>query len=164
MLYQALPKADKLELVIQKATELGAIRIVPVQAERSVVQLKGDRAEGKISRWQKIAQEAAEQCERGRVPTVEAPTTLKGLDLPAGTLGLVLSERAEGLTLPRALPDKLPEAIALFVGPEGGWTPAELDLLRGKGVREVSLGQRILRTETAGLTALAMILAAYELA
>ena len=163
-LYQALPKGDKLELIIQKATELGASRIVPVPATRSVVQLKGDRAESKVVRWQKIAQEAAEQCERGKVPVVDVPHALKDIQLPDGTLGLILSERVAGPSFPQALPDVAPMAIAVFIGPEGGWTPAELDAMRGLGAIEVSLGQRILRTETAGLAALAMVMAAYELA
>lgn len=163
-LYQALPKADKLELIIQKGTELGVSRIVPVPATRSVVQLKGDRAESKVARWQKIAQEAAEQCERGKVPVVDVPKGLKELQLEDGTLGLVLSERAAGLTLPQALPKQAPMALAIFIGPEGGWTPEELATMRGLGAIEVSLGQRILRTETAGLAALAMVMAAYELA
>ena len=163
-LYQALPKGDKMELVIQKATELGMARLVPVAASRSVVQLKADKAEGKLARWQKIAQEAAEQSERGRVPVVAAPVAVKDVRLADGELGLVLSERVEGPSLPRALPAQAPAGLAVFVGPEGGWTPEELDLLRGQGVVEVSLGKRILRTETAGLAALAIVMAAYELA
>jgi 16S rRNA (uracil1498-N3)-methyltransferase len=162
-LYQALPKGDKLELIIQKATELGVARIVPVPATRSVVQLKGDRAETKVVRWQKIAQEAAEQCERGKVPVVDVPQPLKDLQLADGTLGLVLSERVVSPSLPQALPEQAPLAIALFVGPEGGWTPEELATMRERGAIEVSLGNRILRTETAGLAALAMVMAAYEL-
>lgn len=162
-LYQALPKADKLELVIQKATELGMARLVPVAASRSVVQLRPDKAEGKLARWQKIAQEAAEQSERGRVPVVAGPVSVEEIALAPGELGLVLSERVEGPSLPKALPAVPPGAIAVFVGPEGGWTPEELAQLRAKGVEEVSLGRRILRTETAGLAALAIVMAAYEL-
>jgi 16S rRNA (uracil1498-N3)-methyltransferase len=162
-LYQALPKADKLELVIQKATELGMARLVPVAASRSVVQVKADKAESKLARWQKIAHEAAEQSERGRVPRVEAPVAVKDVQLAEGELGLVLSERVEGPSLPRALPEAPPRGLAIFVGPEGGWTPEELETLRSKGAVEVSLGKRILRTETAGLAALAMVMAKYEL-
>jgi 16S rRNA (uracil1498-N3)-methyltransferase len=162
-LYQALPKGDKFELIIQKCTELGVGRIVPVQATRSVVQLKGDRAETKVVRWQKIAQEAAEQCERGKVPVVDVPERLQDVRLPDGTLGLVLSERVVTPTLPQALPEQAPLAIALFVGPEGGWTPEELAAMRGMGAIEVSLGDRILRTETAGMASLAILMARYEL-
>jgi 16S rRNA (uracil1498-N3)-methyltransferase len=162
-LYQALPKGDKFELIIQKTTELGIGRIVPIQASRSVVQLKGDRAETKVVRWQKIAQEAAEQCERGKVPVVDVPERLQDVRLPDGTLGLVLSERVVTPTLPQALPEQAPLAIALFVGPEGGWTPEELAAMRGLGAIEVSLGDRILRTETAGLASLAILMARYEL-
>lgn len=162
-LYQALPKGDKFELIIQKCTELGVGRIVPIQAGRSVVQLKGDRAETKVVRWQKIAQEAAEQCERGKVPVVDVPERLQDVRLPDGTLGLVLSERVVTPTLPQALPEQAPLAVALFVGPEGGWTPEELATMRGLGAIEVSLGDRILRTETAGLASLAILMARYEL-
>ena len=162
-LYQGLPKGDKWELVIQKATELGATRLVPVAAARSVVQLKGDKVEAKRARWGAIAKEAAEQCERGRIPEVTAPMTLKQVAVVDGELALVLSERVEGPTLPRALPETPPGAVSIFIGPEGGWAPEELALLRGLGVQEVSLGRRILRTETAGLTALALVMAAYEL-
>jgi 16S rRNA (uracil1498-N3)-methyltransferase len=162
-LYQALPKGDKFELIIQKCTELGVGRIVPVQATRSVVQLKGDRAETKVVRWQKIAQEAAEQCERGKVPVVDVPERLQDVRLPDGTLGLVLSERVVTPTLPQALPEQAPLAIALFVGPEGGWTPEELAAMRALGAIEVSLGDRILRTETAGMASLAILMARYEL-
>lgn len=162
-LYQALPKGDKLELIIQKATELGVGRIVPIPAVRSVVQLKGDRAEAKVVRWQKIAQEAAEQCERGKVPVVDVPEPLKDLVIPDGTLAYVLSERVTGPSLVQALPPHPPMGVALFVGPEGGWAPEELDRLRAMGVAEISLGRRILRTETAGLAALAILMATYEL-
>lgn len=162
-LYQALPKGDKFELIIQKCTELGVGRIVPVQAARSVVQLKGDRAETKVVRWQKIAQEAAEQCERGKVPVVDVPERLQDVRLPDGTLGLILSERVVTPTLPQALPEQAPLAVALFVGPEGGWTPEELAAMRELGAIEVSLGDRILRTETAGLASLAILMARYEL-
>lgn len=160
-LYQALPKADKLEWIIQKATELGVSRIVPVAAERSVVKLAGDRAEGKLARWQKIAQEAAEQSERGTVPVVAAPVEWKRLERVEGP-ALVLSERHQGRTLLQALPEA-PGSLALFVGPEGGWAPAELDRLEALGVLPVTLGPRILRTETAGLAAIAIAMAHFEL-
>lgn len=163
-LYQALPKGDKLELVIQKATELGAARIVPVAAARSVVKIDPAKAEAKRARWQAIAREAAEQSERATVPAVEAPVPLKGVALPPGTLGLVLAEREGARTLPRELPAEPPAGLALFVGPEGGWDPAELAALAALGAIPVSLGPRILRTETAGLAALAIVMAAYELA
>ena len=162
-LYQALPKGDKLELIIQKSTELGVGRVVPVAATRSVVQLKGDRAETKVARWQKIAQEAAEQCERGKVPVVDVPERLSDVRLPDGTLGLILSERVVTPTLPQALPSVAPMAVAIFVGPEGGWTAEELATMRALGAIEVSLGDRILRTETAGMAAMAILMAAYEL-
>lgn len=162
-LYQALPKGDKLELVIQKATELGVARIVPVPAARSIVKVEPAKVAAKLARWQAIAKEAAEQSERPTVPEVGAPEALAALALPPGALAFVMAEREDGLTLPRALPAAPPAALALFVGPEGGWAPEELAVLAGKGVVPVSLGPRILRTETAGLAALAMVMAKYEL-
>ncbi len=162
-LYQGLPKGDKLELVIQKATELGAARIVPLAAVRSIAKVEPARVAAKRARWQAIAKEAAEQSERPTVPEIEAPTTLTGLVLPPGAIAFVLAEREGGLTLPRALPPAPPAGIAIFVGPEGGWDPAELDALVALGATPVSLGPRILRTETAGLAALAIVMAAYEL-
>lgn len=162
-LYQALPKGDKLEVVIQKATELGAARIVPLAAARSVARVEPGKVAAKRARWAAIAKEAAEQSERPTVPEVEAPATLAGLALAPGMAAYVLAEREDGLTLPRALPTDAPAGIALFVGPEGGWAPAELATLAALGATPVSLGPRILRTETAGLAALAIVMAAYEL-
>lgn len=162
-LYQALPKGDKLEMVIQKATELGAARIVPVAAARSVVKLEPAKAAAKRARWQAIAREAAEQSERATVPAIGEPVPLGAIALPDGAIGLVLAEREGALTLPRALPAVPPAELALFVGPEGGWDPAELAALEALGAAPVSLGPRILRTETAGLAALAIVMAAYEL-
>ena len=162
-LYQGLAKGDKLEWVIQKATELGATRIVPLAAARSIAKLEPARVAGKLARWRAIAREAAEQSERATIPEVSAPVTLAGLTLPPEMLALVLAERATGASLPHALPAAPPRAIALFVGPEGGWDPAELASLASLGAAPVSLGPRILRTETAGLAALAIVMATYEL-
>ena len=163
-LYQALPKGDKLELVIQKATELGVARIVPVAAARSIMKVEPAKADAKRARWTAIAREAAEQSERATVPAIEAPVPLAALAFAPGCAAFVLAEREDGLTLPRALPAAPPAGLALLVGPEGGWTPEELAALAAKGATAVSLGPRILRTETAGLAALAMVMARYELA
>lgn len=161
-LCQALPKGDKMEWIVQKATELGVARIRPVRTARAVVQLQGDRAEARVERWQKIAEEAAEQAEREAVPEV-LPISDLASSLEPGALSLVLAERAETLTLPRALPPEPPARLMIYIGPEGGWAPEELAWLRERGVVDVSLGKRILRTETAGLAALAIVLATYEL-
>ena len=162
-LYQGLPKADKFDLILQKATELGVDCIVPLAASHSVVQIGADKRDAKRARWRKIVEEAAEQCERGRVPRVEVPAQLSSVRLAAGELGLILAERDQTSSLLALLPSAAPPAIALFVGPEGGWTPAEIALLERAGAVRATLGPRILRTETAALAALALIMGRYEL-
>jgi 16S rRNA (uracil1498-N3)-methyltransferase len=162
-LYQALPKADKLDWILQKATELGAARIVPLVAARSVAQVKGEKVDAKLARWRKLVTEAAEQSERGRIPVVEAPVEPGKVVLAPGEWGFVLAERGKSPSLPAALPPVPPTAVSLFVGPEGGWTPEELDQLAAAGARPVSLGPRILRTETAALAAVTLVLGKYEL-
>ena len=162
-LYQGLPKGDKLEWVVQKATELGVARIVPLVAARSVVKLEPAKAAQRRVRWHAIAREAAEQSERAQVPEVAEPVKPSAVRLRPHEQAYVLAEREDGLTLPRALPRQAPAAIGLFVGPEGGWTPEELAALVALGATPVSLGPRMLRTETAGLAAIAIVQAAYEL-
>ena len=155
---QGLPKADKLELVLQKGTELGATAFAPFSAERSVVKLEG-KADARQKRWQKIVEEAARQCGRADVPQVEP---LRALDaavkaLPEGTRVLVLDEEERAVRLSHAATASA-GALALVVGPEGGLTRAEVKLLEGRGAQPVTLGPRILRTETAALAALAVLL------
>lgn len=163
-LIQALPKGDKLEWILQKATELGASRLTPLATRHAVVKLDAGKAEGKLARWKAIAQEAAEQCERGRVPEIDAPTTIARLGwAPDAFVGL-LAERAAAPALLSALPPVPPPGgVVLLVGPEGGWAPEEVEALVAKGARPVSLGARILRTETAALAALAIVAARYAL-
>jgi 16S rRNA (uracil1498-N3)-methyltransferase len=157
-LYQGLPRGKRWPLILQKATELGVSRIVPVLSARSVVRLDTAEGEGKRERWQKIATEAAEQCRLTTPPEITAPlgwsaalddwrqTTSPGLLLDetlagAGEGGL----KATLQTLAGA------SALAAFVGPEGGWSPAEAEAGHRAGLLSVSLGPRILRTETAAL-------------
>ena len=161
-LYQGLPKGDKLELIIQKCTELGAARIVPIVTKRTVVRLDEAKGAKKTARWQKIAQEASQQSKRLTVPEVAAPMSWQEFlaDLQPEALTLVLweEEAAQGL---HALLDSvgtLPARLNLIIGPEGGLEEDEVEALRKKGARSVTLGPRILRTETAGLAALAMVL------
>ncbi len=155
-LIQGLPKADKLELVLQKGTELGAAAFRPAACERSVVKLDG-KEEKKQQRWQRIAEEAARQCERADVPEVFVPQPL--LDavraLTPGTRVLVLDEEETALPLSAAVIDDAP--IALVIGPEGGLSRAEVEQLHSMGATSVTLGPLILRTETAGLAALAVL-------
>jgi 16S rRNA (uracil1498-N3)-methyltransferase len=156
-LVQGLPKGDKLELVLQKATELGASGFLPVETERAVVKLAGSRAEDRRVRWQRIVEEAARQCGRADVPAVEpVRRLLDAIDaLPPGTRVLVLDEEERARRLTDALVPGAP--IALVIGPEGGLARAEVDALSSRGALPVTLGRLVLRTETASLAALAVI-------
>lgn len=158
---QGLPKADKLEWVLQKGTELGAAAFVPVFSERCVVKPSG-REEAKVERWQRIVEEAARQCGRADVPTVSAPTQLLAAATARVGTGrvLVLDEEEEALPLSVAVADVLdgPMPLALIVGPEGGLSRAEVTALRALGAVPVTLGHRVLRTETAALAALAVLM------
>ncbi len=161
-LYQGLPKGDKLELIIQKCTELGAAKIVPVMTKRSVVRLDAAKGAKKAERWQKIAQEASQQCKRLSVPEVSVPLTwrqfVQALSPEEMTLVLWEDEATQGLRDHLQTFETLPARINLLVGPEGGLEAAEVEELRKIGAQSISLGARILRTETAGLAALAMVL------
>lgn len=158
-LYQGLPKADKLDFIVQKLTELGAARVVPVKMERCVV--KSDAKDGvkRRERLQKIAHEAAKQCRRACPPEVMEPLTWKQTlaRMAEHDLLLVPWEDAEGLTLKQvcaAQPDA--RDIGIVVGPEGGMTAAEVASMAQAGARVVTLGPRILRAETAAVASVAM--------
>ena len=157
--YQGLPKADKLELVVQKLTELGAARLVPVKMERSVVKLSDKDAQKKQERLQKIAREAAKQCKRGGCLEVAAPQTWKQLRdaMSAHDLLLVPWEDAQGFGL-KAAHEAFPEAkdIGIVIGPEGGMSENEVRALEELGAKQITLGPRILRTETAAIAAATM--------
>uniref|UniRef100_A0A7C1F3F7 Ribosomal RNA small subunit methyltransferase E n=1 Tax=Ammonifex degensii TaxID=42838 RepID=A0A7C1F3F7_9THEO len=160
-LLQAVPKGDKMDLVVQKTTELGVARIVPVLTERVVVRFEGHRAVAKQKRWQKIAQEAARQSGRITVPVVDGICTFReALTLFAkeDSLGIMPWEGEEKLSLRAVLAGKEPARVTLFVGPEGGFSRAEVEAARDAGFYSVSLGRRILRTETAGVVVLALVL------
>ncbi len=157
---QGLPKGDKLEWVLQKGTELGAAAFYPVATERSVVKLEPRRAEERTVRWTKIVEEAARQCRRNDVPQVHAPRPLleAARALAPGTMLLVLDEEESAVPLGEAFRACAPGApVALVVGPEGGLAREEVAALVTLGARGVSLGARILRTETAALAALAVM-------
>ena len=157
--YQGLPKAGKLELVVQKLTELGAARLVPVKMERCVVKLNDKDAQKKQERLQKIAREAAKQCKRGGCLEVAAPQTWKQLrdQMTAHDLLLVPWEDAQGFGL-KAAHEAFPEArnIGIVIGPEGGMSEAEVRALEELGAKQITLGPRILRTETAAIAAATM--------
>lgn len=164
-LYQGLPKADKMEWIVQKSTELGACAVQPVAMERCVVRLDGKDAAKKTERWQKIAREAVKQCARICVPEVREVKKLAALreELCALDLLIVPWEDARDGSVRVCVESiaQLPAPrIGVLIGPEGGISPAEAQWLREEaGGRLVTLGPRILRTETAGLCALTMVMA-----
>ncbi len=157
-LYQGLPKGDKLEQIIQKTVELGVAEIVPVEMSRSIAKI-GDKSDKKLARFQKIADEAAGQSERGIKPAVCPPLSFKEAVAriqKSGNKTLVCYERG-GVPLKTVL-SAADNAVSLVIGPEGGISPDELNALQAAGAIAVTLGPRILRTETAPLAALAVVM------
>lgn len=167
-LVQGLAKADKMDSIIQKAVELGAFSIYPLASQHAVVKLEKERADKKIQRWQTIAREACKQCRRNQVPTVYAPVAFaEMLQLIAGNPAILLYEQEAENGLKQILHKNREKLLAgpqlfIIIGPEGGFAPEEITAARAKGVLIAGLGPRILRTETAGLAAAAII--QYELA
>lgn len=162
ILFQGLPKADKMELIIQKAVELGIYEIVPVAAKRCVVKLDDKKAKNKIARWQGIAEAAAKQSKRGVIPKVADVMSFSEAVKRASEMDkkLIPYEHAEGMERTRELLEnwKPGQQIAVFIGPEGGFEETEITLAMENGIEPITLGRRILRTETAGLTVLAWIM------
>ena len=158
-LLQGLARGERMDLVVQKATELGVTRIVPVAAARSVVQLADGRAGKRVAHWQAVAVAACEQCGRNRVPGITAPMDLvEACRLAAAEAGTRLwALDAEGGAPLAAAPPSRGERIALLVGPEGGLAEEELETAALLGFTPVRLGPRVLRTETAGPAALAAL-------
>ena len=161
-LYQGLPKADKMEFIVQKLVELGAYRIVPVALKRSVVHLDEKKAKARQARWQSIAEAAAKQSKRRIVPEVGAVCTLKEAleQTKQMDLKLIPYELSEGMMRTRKLIESAApgQEIGVFIGPEGGFEEAEVELAMQSGFMPVTLGKRILRTETAGLTVMAWLM------
>lgn len=164
VLGQGLPKGDKMELIIQKGTELGVTRVIPMVTERTIVRLEPDRAAKRQQRWQKVAAEAARQSQRLLIPRVDLPTgfneVLKALPNPETTLCLIPWEDESACFLKPVLRERadIPKSVWVFIGPEGGFSAAEIEQARAAGAIPVSLGPRILRTETAGFTVVTMLL------
>ena len=168
LLFQGLPKADKMDLIVQKAVELGAAEIIPVSMERCVVKLDAGKAAKKTARWQTIAESAASQSRRSIIPRVLAPMSMKEA-----------VEYAKEQTEVRVIPYELHEddgsvkqyleslkegqSVSIFIGPEGGFAPGEVELAKEAGIRPISLGRRILRTETAGLAILSWLIYILEI-
>lgn len=165
-LFQGIPKFEKMELIIQKNTEVGVNNIVPVIMERTVVKLDEKGASKKLDRWQKIAEIAAKQSMRDIIPNVKSIIKTKEIDVDMYDVVLVAYENEEHNMLKAELKklesqNKQEYNIAIVIGPEGGISEKEIELLDEKNVKFVSLGKRILRTETAGLVMAGNIL--YEL-
>ena len=162
-LFCAVPRGPRMDFLVQKTSELGVARIVPVVTERSVARPGAEGTDGKRARWERIAREAARQCGRADLPLVDPPVALAealaGPHLPTRRLALFEGERSRSLRA--ALEGTQPAATALLVGPEGGFAPAELAVARAAGFEAVGLGERILRVETAAIVAVALVAAAY---
>lgn len=158
-LVQALQSGDKMDLTIQKAVELGVSRIVPVASQRSVLRLDGERAERRLEHWRGVVVAACEQCGRNRLPEVVLPVSLKnwlGTSEAQGAVRLMLAPGG-GQTLNSFALPAAQERIELLIGSEGGLSPEELALAESAGFAAMRLGPRVLRTETAGLAAVAAI-------
>lgn len=161
-LYQGLPKADKMELIVQKAVELGVSEIIPVSAGRSVVKLDEKKAKAKVSRWQGIAEAAAKQSRRGIIPKVTEVMSVKEAVAHAGSMDvkLIPYELAEDMEKTKEIISGIRsgESVAIFIGPEGGFEEKEIAAAMEGGFLPITLGKRILRTETAGFTVLAWLM------
>ena len=168
-LFQALPKGDKLDTVIQKAVECGALEIVPFESERCVVRLKPEAEERKTERRQKIAAEAAKQCGRSVLPTVHETVSFSEMLSMALESQLCLfcyeGEGTEplGRVLRKSLAECEAPSVSVIIGSEGGFSPAEAQRAEAAGMRMVGLGNRILRTETASIFVLACLCLVTEL-
>ena len=162
-LAQGIPEATKMDWIIEKSVELGVSDIIPLAAQRSVVRLNNDRAEKRLSRWQAIAISAAQQCGRNRLPHIASPVgTGEYLRQTTPSPRILFSPRATE-TLSEWARHQKPQNITLLIGPEGGFSPEEENMAEQQGVTFLSMGPRILRTETAGLAAVAAINALWEM-
>lgn len=162
-LFQGLPKKDKMELIVQKAVELGVYEIIPVKMKRTIVKIDNEKKEmAKINRWQTIANEASKQSRRGIIPNVHSLVTYKEAINMAKDLEYVILpyELAENMEYTRKIIEEASKcsSIGVFIGPEGGFDEEEVSLAQQMGFKSITLGNRILRTETAGLTTLSMLM------
>jgi 16S rRNA (uracil1498-N3)-methyltransferase len=164
----AYPKSDKLEIIIQKAVELGASRIVPFESSRCIKKPKAEKANEKTARLCRIAAEAAKQCGRGIIPAVAEPISFADMIAEAAKADLAIfcyekeGERMLGATL-EALRANPPKTVAIVVGPEGGFSPEEAERAEKAGLSLLGLGKRILRTESAAAFVLACLSSEFEL-
>lgn len=156
-LLQAIARGEKMDWIVQKATELGVAAIMPVSSERSEVRLSGDRADKRLAHWRSVAISACEQSGRARLPAIEAPGSLASAikRMPEHTAGLILDPEAANAIA--QLDPGTHTSVMLAIGPEGGWSRNDLRTLHDAGFRGCRLGPRILRTETAGIAAIAAL-------
>ncbi len=164
-LFQGLPKSDKMELIIQKAVELGVYEIVPTVTSRCIVKLDAKKEDKKIARWQQISEAAAKQSGRGIIPKINSPMSLKEALEYAKSIDTVLIpyEKAEGIEATRAILSEAGKgSVAIFIGPEGGFEEKEIALAEENRAKAITLGKRILRTETAGLCILSVLMMNFE--
>ena len=160
-LFQGLPKQGKMDYIIEKCTELGIDRIVPVSMKRSVVKIDDKKSEAKkLERWRKIAAESVKQCKRGKIPEVKDVMTLDEAIEFSKELEICFAayECEEETSIKSVLSGKTPRTVGIFIGPEGGIDNAEVLKLLSKNIKTVTLGKRILRTETAGHTVLTAVM------
>ena len=165
-LIQSVPKAQKMDWLIQKATEIGVWSILPVMTDRGVVKLEDERADKRTERWQRIAVEAAKQCRTAWIPKIQPVELLSGVLARPLSLDVLLigSLEADAMPLKRCLREikvRVPKSVGLLIGPEGDFSPRELELARKAGALPVSYGTQVLRVETAAIYGLCVL--AYEL-
>jgi len=163
---QGIPKGKKMDQIIRQTTELGVHAIIPMHTERSIPKLDGEKREEKRARWQKIAKEAAEQSGRLLFPSISLPQKFSEVLARAGdfSAAILFWEGAEKTTLKHYLQSiDQPSSILIIIGPEGGFSRAEVEEVRAAQIPAITIGRRVLRTETAPIVALAMILYALEL-
>lgn len=162
-LFQGIPKKDKMEFIIQKAVELGAYEIVPVMMKRCVVKLsEAKKIQKKTERWQAIAEAAAKQCDRGMIPVVHTPVTMEQAFDMASSLeyNMIPYELQDGIQVSRQIVEEAcsKESVGIFIGPEGGLEKEEVEKAMEIGAKPITLGKRILRTETAGMALLSIMM------
>lgn len=166
-LFQGLPKGDKMESIIQKNVELGVYEIIPVKMKRCVMKIEEKKVASKTARWQEIALSAAKQSKRGIVPKICEPMTVKealGYAKEHCDVMLLPYEMAEGMNYTRKVISDIKEndSLAIFIGPEGGFDAEEVSLSKEAGFKEITLGKRILRTETAGMFLMSVLSFLFE--
>lgn len=160
-LFQGLPKSDKMDLIVQKCVELGVSRIVPVSTKRAVVKLDAKKEQTRLKRWNTISESAAKQSGRGVIPEVSGVMSFGKALEEAKKLDVLLIpyERAEHMTETRRVMGEIRpgQSVGIFIGPEGGFEESEVEEAVAAGAKAITLGKRILRTETAGLAVMAML-------